>query len=262
MADICLATESVMKYQKEETVARKSFLELEKESKPKTCIFCEKTFKNKTKCDLHKKIVHWPTLVSFNICQKKCPNELALRNHIKKHKVISCGECGKRMNGFNYNTHLKSHIQDETEYKCNMCKKYFKWKQSLKRHQRGCKSLRVNDGTMFKCISCPDMFIWKKSLKRHILLKHSINAKQKTPLDKNKSTKYNSKSPEPLDKESTKCSSCLKEFQSVKARAKHEKKKHKLYTPIGQGIFSRTECSKTFVWYKSMKRHLKAEHGK
>ena len=136
MAGICLETGLQMKHQKEEIVSRNSFVELEKGSKPKICTFCEKTFKNKTKCDLHKKIVHWPTLVSCNVCQKKCPNELALRNHIKKCKVISCWKCRKCMNGFNYNTHLKSHIQDESQYKCNLCDKYFNWNQSLKRPQK------------------------------------------------------------------------------------------------------------------------------
>ena len=71
MAGICLETGLQMKHQKEEIVARNSFVELEKGSKPKYVLFVrEKKFQNKTKCDLHKNIVHWPTLVSFNVRQK------------------------------------------------------------------------------------------------------------------------------------------------------------------------------------------------
>ena len=96
MAQNCLNTEIQKPYQKEvESVAKTWFTELEQASGPRICNFCDKMFKNKTKCDLHKKIVHCPKIVCCNICQKKCTNELGLRNHLKNIKFLLVRSVGK-----------------------------------------------------------------------------------------------------------------------------------------------------------------------
>ena len=248
MAQICLDTEMQTTYQKEvEAVAKKCFTELEVLG-PRNCTFCDKSFKNKTKCDLHIKIVHCPKIISCKICQNKCTNELGLRNHMKKHQVLTCKECGKKMNGFNYSSHIRTHLKDVPHYKCDFCNHLFKWKQSLKKHQNVCKSLTVNDGSMLQCSYCPNMFIWKKSLKRHITLKHSNTVENETTVDQN------------INNIIEKCNHCPKEYKSVKARVKHEKMKHHINTTKVNGTYPCPKCTKMFVWSKSMTRHLNAYH--
>ena len=249
MAQTCLNMEIQKPYQEEvEKVAKTCFTELEQPSGPRTCNFCDKMFKNKTKCDIHQKIVHCPKLVSCNICYKTCNNELGLRNHLKKHQVITCEECGKTMNGFNYSSHVKSHLPDEPKYKCDLCNNLFRWKQSLKKHQQVCKSLKISDDAFFKCSYCPCMFTWNKSLKKHITLKHTRIFEDEIYVDKNTNNILE------------KCNHCPKFYKSVKARVKHEKLKHDISTIKLKGTFPCPQCTKTFVWSKSMTRHLNANH--
>lgn len=248
MAQTCLQKP----YQKDvEAVAKQCFSDLEQVLGPRTCNFCEKLFKNKTKCDLHMKIVHCPKIVSCNMCQKKCTNELGLRNHLKKHQVLTCKECGKKMNGFNYNSHIRAHLKPEPHYKCDFCNDIFGWKQSLKRHQNVCKMQKKemqNGDSIFKCSFCPDKFIWKKSLKRHITRRHSKPVENETHVDRN------------TNNITEKCNYCDKEYKSVKARVKHEKIKHDVTSTKIIGTFPCPKCSKIFVWSKSMTRHLNADH--
>ena len=152
------------------------------------------------------------------------------------------------MNSFNYNSHLKTHHHKESKYTCDLCHNVFRWKQSLKRHQNSCKSLKENDDARFKCSYCPCMFIWKKSLKKHITDKHNITAEHETYIDKNTNNIMEE------------CNYCSKHYKSVKARVKHEKMKHHITTAKLMGTFPCPQCSKMFVWSKSLTRHLNAYH--
>ena len=164
----------------------------------KHCKFCSKEFKNAVSCKKHEDELHVVKLVTCSTCQKECLSPLALRNHMKSHKLQSCTNCSKTFNMNNFTRHLKTclgsnsmkpvkttnkskrlkaqKLRNNKTSECPTCFEEFTWIQSLKRHQKLCAATKIDKE--FKCPLCPKSYSWKHTLKKHLFDLHWIQYSQ------------------------------------------------------------------------------------
>lgn len=107
------------------------------------CPECKETFRNKYTMRKHFDRMHKSRGThTCNICDRECPNLLALEDHIKNVHVRTigkhrCEECGKAFkNAINLREHMSMHHGAGPLYKCDFCDRTFNSNANMYSHRK------------------------------------------------------------------------------------------------------------------------------
>ncbi|XP_055374529.1 gastrula zinc finger protein xFG20-1-like [Condylostylus longicornis] len=133
------------------------------------CNICTKLFISEKSLNLHIKNLHIknrPFACTFEHCEKRFVNEIALKSHAIRHtspRQYKCETCNK---SFIYQHRLEEHIKiyhvNGRIFKCETCEKRFFDKHTLERHQ-----VVHSAEKPFICDECPAKFSRERSLQWH-----------------------------------------------------------------------------------------------
>lgn len=135
------------------------------------CNECNEKFETKQDCEIHLKS-HLPEKsFACNFCEKTFSYQSNLKGHLLTHEVsktekgFACDICGKILNHpSSVVYHKEAEHNNGRRFVCNKCKKSFKHKQLLQRHQ-----LVHSDDRPYVCKSCNSSFKTKANLINHQL---------------------------------------------------------------------------------------------
>ena len=212
-----------------------------------TCEFCISTFASKQSKDRHVENYHQSKMShKCSKCKLTFRSKEGLLTHRKtKHENVefhSCSVCGVRFtNGANLKRHLKTkHNRDD--YTCLTCKRVFKSKDKLVKHQKDL-SHPLNESLKkekLSCSKCDFTTSRKDSLLRHKQLIHQIYRKDFTAIE------------DTLEEDGKwTCSKCDKTFTSL--------------VEIEDHVISCQEikchwCDKKFTLKNHLKKHFEIKH--
>merc|ERR1719510_395224 len=203
------------------------------------CQFCDKSYTNQNALDQHIGTYHKNPHLICPLCSKSFPQKFSLRRHIQnvhensgkgedcKHpfKCLTCGKSYKSQSGLTI--HSKSKHQN-TQYKCELCNKYFSRASNVARHV----DTIHNQSKSFPCKWCGKEFRSTGGRDMHITAEH-------------KAIRYD-------------CEICCKQFKRKGSLSRHLAGVH------GQGeleVYKCDVCSKEFKQKSHLKTHLKNLHG-
>uniref|UniRef100_A0A672YHL6 C2H2-type domain-containing protein n=1 Tax=Sphaeramia orbicularis TaxID=375764 RepID=A0A672YHL6_9TELE len=107
--------------------------------KPVACSVCHKSFRDKSIIRRHMRVHTGERPFHCSVCEKRFTCKSHLTGHMRIHtgeKPFSCSECGKR---FGQKTSLECHMRfhtGEKPFSCLVCQKRFKQKQNVQTHMK------------------------------------------------------------------------------------------------------------------------------
>lgn len=139
------------------------------------CPNCDKTFAQRKKLNLHRKLCHEPRGQEYTC--SFCNKSFAVQSNLRRHKrSLHLGESRPRTGGaecqvcrhkcrdhFQLNIHLRRHTRDRP-FACDLCKKTFASKADTARHRARCSGQPRN-----VCPTCRQPFSSLQLLNRHYL---------------------------------------------------------------------------------------------
>lgn len=188
-----------------------------------------------------------------NICKKTFTTKLMLDKHLPTHKIsgTNCSICDKHFKSIQ---HLKSHMishSDEKLYQCNQCNKTYKYRNSLFAHRaihyrkmvmcHECGKLYASNAILnthirevhkrlknFICEYCDEAFVKRSRLKDHLYAKHTFDRPYVCTLCNKTftSSRYLSMHKIIHSDRTFQCRYCDRNFNHMKNRRTHEKRKH------------------------------------
>lgn len=203
------------------------------------CLLCSAPFSSKIGLKLHKINCHSPYLCK--ICHKRFPTSISLADHnstvnCSTKKPYPCRFCNKILQSSSgLQKHLRQH--SKLDYQCLLCERQYVSKKSLSRHEANCHALDRQN----KCEFCEKSYYSLFSLRNHIYRMHRDNGN-------------NNKTDQNI---TYKCELCEKVFKQKMSLDRHRKYKHEL----AEKFFLCDICSKTFITYVDIKRHILNVHS-
>ena len=131
------------------------------------CDFCNNSFSDEDMLSLHVMTIHKSIIEG-----QKSPFVKDSKNKVEGKKTFDCKQCEKT---YNYSSHLKRHIRATHEnnmFDCTECGKQFKTKGNLLRHE---KNVHDDGKKTYKCDLCKKVFRYMIGLQRHISAIHKKN---------------------------------------------------------------------------------------
>lgn len=149
------------------------------------CNVCERIFKQKGNLEYHVATVHGNEHHECKICKKVFKAKHSLNQHVRNHHSSVQHECPICHRSFKQRqtlSHHKSTVHANGEHKCDICGKVFVSRIYLKSHIRTAHTNRGPDKQKFNCKICFKEYKWKTSLRVH--QKTSKCAKVKMDMEK------------------------------------------------------------------------------
>lgn len=139
------------------------------------CKECGQNYASKTSLKNHTEVKHKGRQLSCPFCEYKTAYSASLNDHQKGiHEAVrvSCSVCNwegkpRQLPSHKRKFHLKIQRLDNTLHQCEVCKKSFPLKHSLKSHTE-----KVHMGIRYQCIQCGQRTSTVRNLKIHQMSKH------------------------------------------------------------------------------------------
>ncbi|XP_018567898.1 zinc finger protein 761-like [Anoplophora glabripennis] len=156
------------------------------EGKGLQCGICFKFYKSKESIRIHLKIHRQDVkdrnqqIYSCGQCGNTYKHLISLRNHMRYHtnEMFECHMCDKSYVDKNHlRIHLRNHT-GETPYKCDICNRNFRRRDSFIYHR----ATHDTNRKTYKCDSCDKVLVCKSSLRAHQTLIHSTEKKHQCQL--------------------------------------------------------------------------------
>ena len=116
----------------------KNHMKIHSSERPFICNICPKSFKHRGTLQSHKRIHTGEKPFVCRFCNKGCITSSNLRVHERTHtneEPYECPFCEQRFQRWDQKkSHERIHTDEENPHKCDICKKTFTRRQSLKRH--------------------------------------------------------------------------------------------------------------------------------
>ncbi|XP_018363613.1 PREDICTED: zinc finger protein 525-like [Trachymyrmex cornetzi] len=194
------------------------------------CQYCDKQFTSLKAWKQHHKEVHFQVKpYNCGMCDKTFQYESELRGHVILHgkgKPYPCMHCEETFNRkANRDRHAEAKHVIDKNYKCIVCKKFFKIQQDLRDHID-----TDHPERKYKCNECPSTFTHQRTFNAHIKIIHKGG---RTHL----------------------CKVCGKTF-----RTKHHRDSHSL-VHSNKKQYECSKCGKGFKHRNTFIVHLRKDHS-
>ena len=234
-------------------------------TKPFKCELCDKAFSEKAKVKLHHDTFHQDIARKYqcDICNFRFfyPHKLKLHYRDVHEKIrVNCTLCKKPYNKSNLATHmkLKHKESDFSLFRCKVCEKDLRSKQSLNQHQateHDLKTANINH----KCDICNKQFTQRTHLRTHMKGVHYHKRNIKCSIcvktfDSNDGLKSHMTTNHGADPQFM-CKYCDTFFNNSSARTLHVKTTHK------EHFFQCNKCEQKFKYLNSYQYHVTHVHN-
>ncbi|XP_052003485.1 uncharacterized protein LOC127658311 [Xyrauchen texanus] len=171
---------------------------------------------------------------------------------------INCPICQKRFSSnSNLADHHKKHHEDPRPFKCLVCKKGFKKKKYLTKHQQ------IHSERPYKCNVCSESFKTEPALLSHSKTHDTkrqhhcsiCNRSYLTPYDLSKHERKHAEKSLREAHGDFRCDMCYKSFTMPSQLQQHQE------THVGQVVYECTECDKAFAFLSLLEEHQHQSHA-
>uniref|UniRef100_A0A336KCP9 CSON007065 protein n=1 Tax=Culicoides sonorensis TaxID=179676 RepID=A0A336KCP9_CULSO len=215
------------------------------------CDLCERCFLTKSNLRRHINNVHLGMKKEMESNESQKLNETQPKLPPKLEKLF-CKLCNKEMNYYYLQVHMKRYHSNQTsKYQCDICKRLFTLKDTLKRH---IKVVHLDNTVLkrFSCEYCGRMFNFDCNLNKHISSVHHKNYIYQCEICDKKFASKEILKHHALTHVKTcnfECPTCGSKFRSLRHLGYHKRSVH------NDKKLPCTVCDKTFKNRKHLQQH-------